>query len=191
MSRPAIFLDRDGVINHDRHDYVKCWEELELLPGTPEAVACLAQLGRPVVVVTNQAGIGRGVTTEAAVEDVNARLVAALNEAGGHIDLVLYCPHRPDDGCACRKPQPGLLLAAAERLDLDLRRSYLIGDAESDILAGQQAGCQTILVLTGRGQQQLALLAEDGVTGFWVAKDLAQAVAQIQQASEAVSTLEV
>ncbi len=181
MSRPAIFLDRDGVINHDRQDYVKSWEELELLPRAAEAVAGLAQLGWPVVVVTNQAGIGRGLTTEAAVEDVNARLVAALSEAGGRIDLVLYCPHRPDEGCSCRKPQPGLLLAAAERLDLDLRRSYLIGDAESDILAGQRAGCRTVLVLTGRGRQQLALLAEHDVTDFWVAEDLGQAVARILQ----------
>jgi D-glycero-D-manno-heptose 1,7-bisphosphate phosphatase len=188
MSRPAIFLDRDGVINYDRSAYVKCWDEFELLPGAPAALAALAELGWPVIVVTNQAGIGRKLTTAAAVEDVNARLVVALNEAGGRIDLVLYCPHRPEDGCACRKPQPGLLLTAAERLDLDLERSYLIGDAESDILAGQRAGCQTVLVLTGRGRQQLALLTEHGVTGFWVTEDLGGAVARILQVNAAVST---
>lgn len=177
--RPAIFLDRDGVINENRPDYVKSWAEFVFLPGALEALAMLGRLSWPVIVVSNQSAIGRGIVGQEVVDEINGRMVAAVEAAGGRIDGVLYCPHRPDEGCACRKPRPGLLLLAAERFGLDLAASHLIGDAESDILAAQAVGCRAILVKSGRGAEQLALLRQRHVDGYLVAEDLADAAGWI------------
>jgi D-glycero-D-manno-heptose 1,7-bisphosphate phosphatase len=156
--RPAIFLDRDGVINRNRSDYVKAWSEFEFLPGSLTALRRLADLEWPIVVITNQSAIGQGLISRAQVDEIHRQLVSAVIEAGGRIDAVLYCPHRADEGCTCRKPQPGLLLQAAEHLAIDLPRSLLIGDAESDGLAAETAGCRFVLVKTGRGLEHAALL---------------------------------
>lgn len=174
--RGAIFLDRDGVINADRPDYVKSWEEFTLLPGALEALRELARLRWPIVVITNQAAIGRGLVSFEVVESINRRLMALVAEAGGHIEAVAWCPHRPEEQCGCRKPQPGLLRYAAEALQLDLRRSYLVGDAESDIAAGMAAGCKTLLVLTGRGAAQRAQVEERWGTACAIVPDLMAAV---------------
>jgi D-glycero-D-manno-heptose 1,7-bisphosphate phosphatase len=175
-STPAVFLDRDGVINVNRPDHVKSWTEFEFLPGALEALARLAALNLPVIVVTNQAIVNRGMVPQPVVDEINCRMAAEIVRAGGRIDAVVYCPHRPEEACQCRKPQPGLLLEAARRYRLDLRRSVLVGDALSDIEAGQAAGCQTILVLTGRGAEQHALAARQGRNGYLVAQDLGEAV---------------
>jgi len=177
--RPAIFLDRDGVINANRSDYVKSWAECEILPGSQDALRRLAALHWPVVVVTNQSPIGRGILSMETVEEINTRLVTVIAEAGGRIDLVVYCPHHPEAGCGCRKPQPGLLLYAANALGIDLGHSYLVGDAESDVLAAQAAGVYPILVLSGRGEHQLTLLREHKVDHFHVVADLSEAVTWI------------
>ena len=176
MRQPAVFLDRDGVINYNRYDYVKLWNEFAFLPGALAALGRLAALGWPVVVVSNQAAIGRGLVGRETVEEINRQMLREVRAAGGRIDEVLYCPHGPDDGCDCRKPQPGLLRSAAGRLELDLSASFLVGDAESDVLAAREAGCRPVLVKTGRGHDQLALLRSHGVDGFQVADDLAAAV---------------
>ncbi len=176
MNRPAIFLDRDGVINCNRCDHVKAWDEFVFLPGALEALRRLAWLGWPVVVVSNQAAVNRGLVSRQTVDAIHARMVDAVAVAGGRIDGVLYCPHRPDENCECRKPRPGLLLQAAARWALDLSRSYLVGDAESDVLAALAVGCRPVLVRTGRGVEQLALLRQHGVDTFHVAADLAEAV---------------
>ncbi len=181
MHCPAILLDRDGVINENRPDYVKSWAEFVFLPGALEALRRLAKLNWPVIVISNQSAVGREIVGRETVDEINARMVAAVRAAGGRIDDVLYCPHRPDEGCICRKPRPGLLLLAAERLGLDLSASYLIGDAESDILAAHAVGCQAVLVKSGRGAEQLQLLRQHGVDGFHVADDLAQAVEWIMK----------
>lgn len=173
---PAVFLDRDGVINVNRPDHVKCWAEFEFLPGALEALARLAALNLPVVVVTNQAIVNRGMVPQPVVDEINCRMAAEIVRAGGRIDAVIYCPHRPEEACRCRKPQPGLLLEAARRYRLDLRRSVLVGDALSDIEAGQAAGCRTIMVLTGRGAEQHALALRQGRNGYAVAQDLREAV---------------
>ncbi|MEJ5199420.1 MAG: D-glycero-beta-D-manno-heptose 1,7-bisphosphate 7-phosphatase [Anaerolineae bacterium] len=177
MPCPAIFLDRDGVINENRSDYVKSWAEFVFLPGALEALRKLADLDRPVIVISNQSAIGRGIVDRETIDEINARMMDAVRAAGGRIDGVLYCPHRPDEGCICRKPRPGLLLLAAGRFGLDLCASYLIGDAESDILAAHAAGCRAILVKSGRGAEQLQLLQQHGINGFHVADDLSHAVA--------------
>lgn len=147
----AIFLDRDGVINKNRADHVKSWAEFEFLPDVFGALRDLATLDLPIIVITNQGAIGRELTTHEAVDDIHARMLIAVQEQGGRIDDVLYCPHKPEDRCDCRKPQPGLLKQAAERWHLDLSQCFLVGDAETDIQAGQWVGCRSLLVLTGRG----------------------------------------
>jgi len=175
---PAIFIDRDGVINFNRPDYVKSWEEFTFLPGSLDALCLIGKLGWPVVIISNQSAIGRGLVAADAVAEINNRLLEQVEHAGGHIDGVYVCPHHPDDGCNCRKPRPGLLQQAASELGLDLSRSYLIGDAESDILAAKTVSAQPILVLSGRGTEQRKLLV--GLEGlFQVFRDLGEAAAWI------------
>ncbi|MFC2030405.1 D-glycero-beta-D-manno-heptose 1,7-bisphosphate 7-phosphatase [Chloroflexota bacterium] len=173
---PAVFLDRDGVINENRGDYVRCWDEVRFLPGVFGALARLARAPFRIVLVTNQSPIGRGILTEQQVKGINRRLVAEIEAHGGRVDGVYYCPHDPDDGCECRKPNPGLLLQAARELRLDLTRSYLIGDAASDVEAALAAGCSPIFVLTGRGRGQRSLLQRQGTQHVPVAQDLIAAV---------------
>lgn len=174
--RRAVFIDRDGVICRNRDDYVKRWEEFVFLRGSLQALCRLAGLDLPIVVVTNQSAINRHMVPVEIVEDINARMVRAIETAGGRIDRVLICPHRPDEGCACRKPQPGLFLTAAEDLGLDLEQSYLIGDAKTDMQAGRAVGCHRYLVLTGRGRRQLIRCWVDGERGFTVVPNLGAAV---------------
>lgn len=176
MGLPAVFLDRDGVINRNRGDYVLSWAEFEFLPGSLEALRRLAGLGWPVVVVTNQSPIGRGLVSSRTIADINRRMMALVRDAGGRLDAVYSCPHWPEEGCECRKPRPGLLLMAARDLGLDLERSCLIGDGAGDIEAGLACGCRSLLVQTGRGVEELARLRERGVEGYEVVADLARAV---------------
>lgn len=174
--RPAIFLDRDGVINENRADYVKSWEEFVFLPGSTGALRALAHVSAPIVVVSNQSAIGRGLVGHETVEGIHRRMRAAICEEGGQIDAVYYCPHCPGEGCCCRKPRPGLLLRAADELMIDLERSYFIGDAIGDMEAAMAAGCSPILVLTGLGCAQGAALRERGYEHIPVVKDLGEAV---------------
>lgn len=150
----AIFLDRDGVICENRSEHVKNWNEFKFIPGVKRSLAALSRLDLPIIVVTNQAAVSRGMITVETLEDIHRRMVAEIAAFGGRIDRVIYCPHHPEEACDCRKPKPGMLLQAAAEMDLDLKQSYLIGDAASDIEAGQQVGCRTFLVLTGRGLEQ-------------------------------------
>ncbi|MGD1995055.1 MAG: HAD family hydrolase [Anaerolineae bacterium] len=182
----AVFVDRDGVICRNRDDHVKSWEEFVFLPGVLEALARLARLDLYVVVITNQAVVNRHIAPVEVVEDIHGRMVRAVEAAGGRVDRVMYCPHRPDERCACRKPQPGLLLRAVEELGLDLSRSYLIGDAETDMRAGRTAGCRRYLVLTGRGRRQLIRCWLHGERGFKVVPDLGAAVNAIIRREDGV-----
>jgi D-glycero-D-manno-heptose 1,7-bisphosphate phosphatase len=172
----TVFLDRDGVINENRVDHVTRWAEFRFLPGAPEAVARLCQAGLRLFVVTNQAIINRGLASSGTIDAVNQRMVRELQRRGGRIEAVAYCPHRPEEQCACRKPRPGLLLDLARRYGVDLRAAAVVGDALTDIQAGQAVGCQTVLVLTGRGRHELRRAALSGANGFRVAPDLDGAV---------------
>lgn len=153
--RSAVFLDRDGVVNANRADYVLNWSQFRFLPGALKALAALAAAGKPVIVVTNQTIIGKGLITVEALDDMNARMCDAVQAAGGSILDILYCPHLASENCACRKPKPGLLHMASERHNIELRESFYVGDALSDIQAGQAAGCRCVLVETGRGRAQV------------------------------------
>jgi D-glycero-D-manno-heptose 1,7-bisphosphate phosphatase len=151
----TIFIDRDGVINENRSDYVKSWSEFRFIPGSREAIAQLTRAGHRIVVCTNQAGVARGSIPIETVEEIHRRMIAGIEEAGGHIEKVYYCPHGKDEHCACRKPRPGLLLRARDELSLDLSDAVFVGDSISDVRAGLAVGIRSILVLTGLGAQQL------------------------------------
>ncbi len=146
----AILLDRDGTLNRERADYVKSWQEYAWLPGALDALAVLAALDVPILVVTNQSAIGRGILDPDVLHAIHAGARAEAQVAGGRLDDFLICPHAPAEGCACRKPKPGLLLQAAARYHLDLRRCVFVGDSLSDMQAAAAAGCPCILVRTGR-----------------------------------------
>ena len=142
----VVFLDRDGVINVNRDDYVKSWSEFEFLPGAKDAIKMLNETNYWVIIVTNQSPIGRGIFDHNTLEEIHNKMLQELSDAGAHIDAIYYCPHSPDDECGCRKPKPGLLIRAAEELNIDLTNSWLIGDSEGDIEAGKAAGCKTFKV---------------------------------------------
>lgn len=155
MKFPALFLDRDGVIIENRPDYIRSWDDVFIYPHVLDALAHASRSNYMIVIVTNQSVVGRGFITLEEAEKLNRRLVNIIEEAGGRVDGVFMCPHRPDEGCACRKPEPGLLLKAAQSLSLDLSASALIGDAMSDLEAGKAAGVsKLVLVRTGRGAAQ-------------------------------------
>ena len=169
----AVFLDRDGVINRDRDDYVKNVRELKIFPQSPTAIARLTDAGWPVFVVSNQQGIAKGLISEEDLQEMQAEITRQVSAAGGSITAFYYCKHLDAENCGCRKPQPGLLLQAARENDIELAESIMIGDSERDIAAGKRAGCKTILVLTGK------LTREDaGDLEFvpdYIAEDLAEA----------------
>ncbi len=143
-------LDRDGTINHDSDDYIKSPQEWEPLPGALEAIAKLNHAGWHVVVVTNQSGLGRGLFDVATLNAMHAKMHTMLAAAGGRVDAVFYCPHVPEDGCHCRKPEPGLFEQIAERYGLDLKDTPAVGDTARDLVAATATGCKPHLVLTGK-----------------------------------------
>ncbi len=149
--RRAIFLDRDGVINRNRPDHVKSWDEFVFLPGALDALRQLAATDFVTIITTNQAAINRRLVTDEVVRDIHSRMMAAIEHAGGRIDAVYYCPHKPEERCDCRKPMPGMYLRAARENGIDLARSYVIGDASVDLDAARAIGAQAVLVESGRG----------------------------------------
>jgi D-glycero-D-manno-heptose 1,7-bisphosphate phosphatase len=156
LAHPEIvILDRDGVINYDSADYIKSPAEWQPIPGSLEAIAALCAAGLRVFVVSNQSGIGRGLFTEAAAAAINARMRAAVADAGGAIEGIYVCPHSPDAGCDCRKPLPGLLWRLSSEHGIALAGLPLIGDKWSDILAARAVAARGILVETGQGRQTL------------------------------------
>jgi D-glycero-D-manno-heptose 1,7-bisphosphate phosphatase len=146
-----VILDRDGTINEDRDDYVKSPAEWVPVPGALEAIARLNHAGWHTVVATNQSGLARGLFDMATLNAIHARMNRELAAVGGRIDAVFFCPHQPGDGCACRKPLPGLFTMIGERYGVDLRETYAIGDTLNDLKAGVAAGCAPHLVRTGKG----------------------------------------
>jgi histidinol-phosphate phosphatase family protein len=144
---PTVVLDRDGVLNKKppRAQYVRNWDEFEWLPGAKEALRLLKENGYRVIIVSNQAGIGRGVMTETDLGDIHERMEQEAKESGGHIEAIYYCRHDWDAGCECRKPKPGMLFQAQRDLNLDLTRTLFVGDDERDAEAAEAAGCPFVL----------------------------------------------
>lgn len=141
-------MDRDGVVNRKmpEGDYVKTWEEFEILPDVPEAIRRLNESGFMVFVVSNQRGVARGIVPGSALIEIHRRASEFLLGQGARVDGFYYCPHDIGDNCDCRKPKPGLLLRAGAEHAVDLTRSWMIGDRDSDIEAGRRAGCRTVLI---------------------------------------------
>ena len=190
--KPAVFLDRDGVLCENRDDYVKSLDEFVFLPGAAEAIASLKAAGLAVIVVTNQSAVGRGVVGQDVVDEIHDSMLAALKQDGAEVDDVLVCPHAPEANCGCRKPKPGLLTRAAEEHGIDLSASWMVGDASSDVAAGATAGCETVLVLTGRGADQYRIAPPGMIRATHVASDLAEAARWIlTRAAERGITTEV
>jgi len=176
----AIFLDRDGVLIENRSEYVRDWSQVQIFPEALKALALLHDY--KVVIVTNQSAVGRGLISFAAASAINDQLVEVIKQYKGRIDGVYMCPHAPEDQCECRKPRPGLLLQAAQELMLDLKQSWIIGDAWSDLLAGKAAQVRGVALLrTGRGIQQLQQPQSEDLGDYFVFNDLASALASIQK----------
>jgi D-glycero-D-manno-heptose 1,7-bisphosphate phosphatase len=143
---PAIFIDRDGVINCLRPgDYVLDWSQFVFVPGIRLVLKQLASLGLPMIVISNQAGVGKGLLDPAGLQEITANMNQALLGDGTSLSAAYYCIHRADENCTCRKPKPGLLQAAADDFNIDLSRSIFIGDSETDVQAAQAAGCAPVL----------------------------------------------
>ena len=174
----AVFLDRDGTLNEET-GYLHRIEDFRWLPGAIDAVRALKRNGWRVVLITNQAGIGRGYYTEQDLAALHDHLEAALAHAGAGLDAVYYCPHHPEAGCRCRKPGALLYEQAARDLDIDFAASYAVGDKLADLIPARRLGCRTILVQTGYGRQELARARAEGFPIDWVADDLAAAAAWI------------
>jgi D-glycero-D-manno-heptose 1,7-bisphosphate phosphatase len=178
---PAIFLDRDGVIIENRPNYVRSWEDVKFFPQALTALASIANSSFKIIIVTNQSGVGRGLISLKTANEVNQRFITEIEQHGGRIDRVFMCPHSPDEGCNCRKPQPGLILRAEKELSIDLKRSIMIGDALSDIQAGQTAGiARTMLVRTGRGAEQANLRISLDLEPFQIFDTLSEALHSIK-----------
>jgi heptosyltransferase-2 len=168
----TVFLDRDGTINRDT-GYVRSPDELELFPDAVEALARLNRAGARLVLITNQSGIARAMLTHETLRRIHAELGARLESGGARLDAIYYCPHHPDEGCSCRKPQLGMVSRAVADLGLDLSRIYLVGDKRHDIELARRLGAKSVLVTTGpTSPQALALLEAGGMPPDCVASNL-------------------
>jgi histidinol-phosphate phosphatase family protein len=147
-NKPVVFLDRDGVINEDSDYYVKSWHEYHFYPGALAALRRLREAGLEVYLVTNQAGVGKGVFSYRTLLDILLRLQLTVRRHGGLIHGIAYCPHRKEDRCECRKPRSGMLRKLAFRYGLDLSRSVFVGDSCTDVEAGRAVGCTTVFLHT-------------------------------------------
>jgi histidinol-phosphate phosphatase family protein len=144
--RGAVFLDRDGVINVDRRDYVKSWSEFKFLPQVFEALRLLKKNNLRVVVVTNQSAAHRGLMSISTLRKIHEKMLRAIETKGGSIEAIYYCPHTPAENCQCRKPKPGMVLKAKKDLKIDLSRSYLVGDSDKDVALGRSIGVKCVYI---------------------------------------------
>lgn len=182
MKRKAVFLDRDGTLNKDV-GYPNSFEAIEIYPYSYEAVRRINSAGFLAVVVTNQSGIGRGLIEEKKLEDIHRSMSDLFVQNNARLDRFYYCPHYIDSiipkyrkDCACRKPNPGMALKAAEDLNIALKGSYMVGDKMEDIEFGLNFDARSVLLLTGHGQKALRKLSEKGVQPAFVAKNLLEAI---------------
>lgn len=177
MRDKVIFLDRDGVINHDSDGFIKCVAEFIFLPRSLAALCLLAENGFEVILISNQSGVGRGIITPENLAAIHRHLIETVEQNGGRIKDILFCPHTPEDGCDCRKPEPGLLFKARDTYGIELEKAAMVGDKAIDIDCARRAGCQkAILVRTGHGVKAKKELAGRGLSVDYFADDLYDAV---------------
>ena len=186
----TVFLDRDSVINRNRADYVKQWSEFRFLPGARRAIAGMTRAGYRLFIITNQACIGKGLVARSALDEMHGRMLREIERAGGHVEAVLYCPHRSDEGCDCRKPAPGLLHRAQDEYGVDLGRAVVIGDSLTDMSAATAAGVPGILVFSGLGWHAALHAPQSCGPGWRPALNLAHAAAIIRRQAPAVGIAE-
>lgn len=188
--RAAVFFDRDGTLIEDV-GYLSNAAGLRMIPGAAEGVRRLNDRGFLTFVISNQSGVARGYFSEQDLVPIHQRLEAELANAGAHLDHIYYCPHHPTRGrppydveCTCRKPRTGMLEQAVKEFNVDLRRSYVIGDKFADVKVGHNAGTRTVLVLTGYGPSAVQECREAGITPDAVRPSAAEAVAFIMEHTE-------
>ena len=148
-----VILDRDGTINHDSDHYIKSLDEWRPIKGSIEAIARLTQADYRVVVATNQSAIARGLITTRGLFEIHEALQRAAVQAGGRVDAFFFCPHKESSDCQCRKPRPGMLLEIAQRFNISLKETFMVGDSLKDVQAAAAAGARPVLVLTGKGKK--------------------------------------
>jgi D-glycero-D-manno-heptose 1,7-bisphosphate phosphatase len=176
MLKKVVFLDRDGVINRDSSQYVKCWAEFEFLPGSKAAIRSLTINGYTIFIITNQSIINRKMVPRTILDDIHTKMKAAVDASGGKIEDIFFCPHTPEENCDCRKPKPGLIHQAQESYDIDLSTATMVGDNAKDIDCARNSGCgSAILVKTGCGVEAEKTLRDRKQLPDYVASDLADA----------------
>jgi len=179
-----IFIDRDGVLNWDPiGDYIKTWKDFKFIPGVLAALKKLSDNGYFVIVISNQAGIGDGVYPRADLDYITEQMLREVDEAGSHIDRILYCLHGKQEGCDCRKPKVGLFEQCSEGLTYEKSATYFIGDKLSDVQAGHAFGLKTIMVKTGHGEIDLKKIEQGDLKPDQVVSDLTEAVEFVLQRS--------
>jgi D-glycero-D-manno-heptose 1,7-bisphosphate phosphatase len=174
-----IILDRDGVINHDSDDYIKSEDEWQPIEGSLQAIGRLCQAGYTVAIATNQSGIARGYYDVSALHAMHKKMSRLLEQYGGNIEAIFFCPHGPKDDCDCRKPRPGMLKDIALRYQCGLTDVAFIGDTISDIRTARAAGARPILVRTGKGERTLDAMDAKELENIPVYDDLAAATQAI------------
>jgi D-glycero-D-manno-heptose 1,7-bisphosphate phosphatase len=176
MKNKAVFLDRDGVINRKapEGEYIERWDEIVILPGVGDAIKRLNEASYRVIVVTNQRGVAKGKVRLSELDHIHQELIRSFAKNGATIDNIYYCPHDLDKKCECRKPEPGMLSRAVDEFDIETRLSWMVGDSAADVLAGQKAGCRTVLISE-------LFSGKSGELADVVAENLSQAVQSILQ----------
>ena len=168
----VVFLDRDGTISRDSPDHIKSWDELHFLPNAKQGIKLLNDDGFNIIIITNQSVIARGMVTIEGLDFIHQNMIKELEDYGCKIHKIYYCPHHPDDGCNCRKPNPGLLLKAAQENNIDTSKSYMVGDRMMDVEVGKAVDCKTILISSELGLQELK---NSRIKPDYLAKDLLDA----------------
>lgn len=174
-----VILDRDGVINEDSDAYIKSPEEWQPVPGSIEAIARLSEAGFLIAVATNQSGLARGYFDEITLANIHNLMLDQVEQAGGSIATICYCPHHPDEGCGCRKPLPGLLNAIEAELGFSVAGAWYVGDSLKDVQAARVKACMPILVRSGKGRSTEARLSAEEREQLPIVDDLAAAAEYI------------
>ena len=175
-STRLVILDRDGVINQESDDYIKSPDEWLPISGSIDAIVELCKSGFKIAVATNQSGVARNYFTEESLQKIHHKMCSMVEEAGGRIDGIFYCPHHPDDHCRCRKPETGLLEQITTFFETPLNNVPFVGDSCKDILAARNFNCRPILVRTGKGQDTVQRMDNESLKDVVIVNDLAAAV---------------
>jgi D-glycero-D-manno-heptose 1,7-bisphosphate phosphatase len=173
MLKKVAFLDRDGVININSADYIKTWEEFEFFPRSIEAIKLLNLNGFTAIMITNQSVINRNMVSKQGLDHIHSLMKQEIEAGGGKITDIFYCPHIPEDGCDCRKPEPGLILQAQKKYRIDLLSSVMVGDSAKDIECARRAGCRmSVLVESNNLSNIQKILSEKKIFPDYTASDL-------------------